>query len=239
MRNLVTGLVGLLFVLISTTGFAQALAYPVGGVGQDISWPNCNNLNFTRASFGIVGVNGGLSLRSNYCIGEEASLYKSNLSLYVNTGYPGLPLALKFQNDPKQCATNDNVCLAYNYGYNAGKYAVNYSLSEGVVSNNWWLDVETVNSWDTNPMVNIASLSGEATAIRSSVEPNLIGYYTYPSEWGVLTNNWINGYPNWVATDSNYKAVAIKQCTGYGFNGGHTFLTQYIGKLDLDLACKS
>lgn len=238
MKSLLASFALVFLISISITGIAQALSYPSGEVGQDISWPNCGNLKFAPASFGIVGVTGGLSFHPNQCVGEEASLYKSNLSLYVNTGYPGLPYTEKYSSYPYDCSSSDMNCLAYDYGYNAGKYATTYALSHGVVSNSWWLDVETVNSWSNSTSVNISSLQGEYTAIKNSLSPNIIGYYSYPAEWTTLTNNWNNGNPSWVATDSNYKSVAIKQCQGNDFTGGDTELTQYIGKLDLDLACK-
>jgi hypothetical protein len=230
----------LVLVFIPLFGFlgnASALSYPKGSVGQDISWPNCSNLKFSPASFGIVGVNGGLSFHPNNCIGAEASLYRQNLSLYVNTGFPGYPRDQLYKSWPFNCSSNDTNCLAYNYGFNAGRYATDYALEHGVVSNNWWLDVETVNSWSANININNMSLLGETNAIAESVNPTILGYYTNPPEWKILTNDIQNYLPNWVASNSNYKNIAVKQCTGFSFNSGKTLLTQYIGKLDLDITC--
>ncbi len=224
------------FLLISV-GNADALSYPMKSVGQDISWPNCANLKFDPASFGIVGVNGGLSFHPNPCIGAESSLYKQNLSLYVNTGFPGKPRDLLFQYSPLDCSSDNTGCLAYNYGFNAGRYATNYALSRGVVSNNWWLDVESINSWSTSPVINQLSLIGEKDGINSAVNPSSLGYYAFPPGWKILTNDWKNNLPNWVASNSNYYDVAVKQCNGFNFTGGKTQLTQYIGKLDLDISC--
>jgi hypothetical protein len=223
--------------LFVSTGVAGALSYPSGQVGQDVSWPNCNNLKFSPAIFGVVGVNGGLSFHPNNCVGEEASLYKNNLSLYVNTGYPGLPLALKFQHYPKDCSDSNLSCLAYNYGYNAGLYSVNYSLDHGVVSNNWWLDVELINSWDTNSYLNRMSLSGETNAIESTLKPDTIGIYSTPTQWSIITNKWKDGSSDWLATGSNFKSVAASGCKTAGFSGGKTILVQFIENVDSDLAC--
>lgn len=214
-----------------------ALSYPSNVVGQDISWPNCDNLKFKPSSFGIVGVNGGLDFHINPCMAEEAVLYRQNLSLYLNTGFPGAPYDLKYQNWPLKCSLTNINCLAYNYGYNAGEYSLYYAITNGIVSNNWWLDVETDNSWSVSTSYNVSSLMGEADAIKQSVNPSLIGYYTYPTDWKIITGGWQNGSPNWVATNSNYESIAKQQCSGYEFNGGATKLTQYIGSLDLDLAC--
>jgi len=237
MRKWMYGIFVTLCLLFIGANSVSALNYPNKIVGQDISWPNCNTLKLTPATFGIVGVNGGLDFYFNPCLGREAALYKNNLSLYVNTGFPGAPYDLKFQSWPLKCSTTNINCMAYNYGYNAGRESVNYALSQGVVSNNWWLDVETVNSWQNNYSYNRSSLTGEVNAINDSLKPTEIGLYTYPAEWLVIAGNWQNKLPNWVATDSNFKKVAENECFGQSFNGGKTLLTQYISKLDLDLAC--
>jgi len=221
-------------LLISTT---NALSYEKSSLGQDISWPNCNNLKFKPLNFGIVGVNGGLSFHPNPCLSEEALLYRQNLSLYVNTGFPGSPYDIKFKSVPNECSIKDVNCLAYNYGFNAGKYSADYALTNGVVSNNWWLDVETDNSWSNSPSNNIYSLIGEIAAINQSLKPNLIGIYSTPAQWQVLTYNWKNYLPEWLATNSNYKYVAYSACKVKSFTGGKIILAQYIGKTDLDLVC--
>jgi hypothetical protein len=220
---------------LSSTAFASA--YPAHKTGVDISWPNCNfkNSSSSNISFGIVGVNDGLSLTPNKCLGEEAAKL-SNLSLYVNTGYAGRNLALKYISTPKQCSANNITCLAYNYGYNSGEYAVNYAYSQGAVARKWWLDVETVNSWSLNPAYNIASLEGEAQAIKNQADTNQVGYYSTPLQWGILTNNWQNGAANWLASHSNYLDVAVSDCK-LSFSSHNTELVQYILKLDTDYSC--
>lgn len=194
-------------ILFESVGSTSALSYPKGSVGQDISWPNCNSLGFKPTSFGIVGVNGGLSFHSNNCIGEEAALYRQNLSLYVNTGFPGSPRDQLFKSWPLNCSSNDEQCLAYNYGFNAGRYSVNYALEHGVVSNNWWLDVETINSWSSSASINDMSLTGEVNSIADSLNPSVIGFYSYPPEWKLLTGNSQNYLPNWVASNSNFRML--------------------------------
>lgn len=226
-----------LILLILNASNISALTYSKTDIGQDISWPNCNNLKFTPLSFGIVGVNGGLSFSANPCLGTESTLYRQNLSLYINTGFPGAPYDLRFQSWPLNCQISNTYCLAYNYGFNAGEYAINYELSRGVVSNNWWLDVESINSWSTNPNLNKNSLIGEFNAINVSVKPNTIGYYSNLSDWESITGGWQNKSVSWVATNSNYKIMAENECKRINFNGGKTLLTQYIGTTDLDLAC--
>lgn len=200
----------------------------------DVSWPNCD-IYLAPAEAGIVGVNGGLALRPNPCLRQEALSYKQ-LSVYVNTGYPGTRIARKFQSGPKDCAANDKVCRAYNYGYNSGVYDIKYSLMSGVIAKRWWLDVETENSWDKSSAVNRAALNGTLDALRFVGQGNL-GFYSYPGQWDDLTNNWRSGYPQWVATGSVERSDALKACHGSGFTGGPILLAQYTPELDANVVC--
>lgn len=224
----------LVFLIFTTP--VHALNYKSGETGIDISWPNCRS-NIPSTTFGIVGVTGGLNFHSNPCIGYESINFSRSLSLYVNTGYPGLAYAYRFSGYPKQCEIKDNYCLAYNYGYNAARYASDYAYKNGVISQNWWLDVEIVNSWDVNTKVNVENLKGYIDGLEQFQKPNFIGFYTYPPEWQIITGGWKNKFPVWVATDSNFREDAIKACKSNGFTGGNVILTQYITNFDTDLVC--
>lgn len=225
-----------LFGLDTPIVYAQG-GYPVQKVGNDVSWPNCSAKPPFGAPFGIVGVTGGLVYQPNPCLFLESHWF-NKLSLYMNTGYAGKEVAEKFASAPIHCRTSNEACLAYNYGYNAGVYALNYAATQYVHSNIWWLDVETENSWSTNAAFNRASLSGMVAAIQRYTLLPIIGFYSYPGQWSVITADWKNGYPNWVATGSDKYWTAISFCKGQSFNGGPTWLTQYTTRLDNDYACK-
>ena len=88
MKTRILAVVVTLISFIAISGAANAQGqYISGSVGVDVSYPNCR-AKISGAAFGIVGVNGGKSFTSNPCLKDEASKFK-NLSLYVNTGYPG------------------------------------------------------------------------------------------------------------------------------------------------------
>src|SRR6185503_8876874 len=73
--------------ITGTLGFSQAFAssvYTTGSTGVDVSYPNCSTA-ISKASFGIVGVTGGLVYGTNSCLRAEAGHF-GNLSLYANTG---------------------------------------------------------------------------------------------------------------------------------------------------------
>jgi len=238
MAKIVTSLLlgVIVFICLLPASAAAAGIYPAGGIGNDVSWPNCKTKPPTDPAFGIVGVNGGLVFKPNQCLFTESHWFK-NLSLYLNTGYAGKKRAEQFAGQPRTCSNNDESCLAYDFGYNAGVYALNYAASQYVHANTWWLDVETVNSWSKNTGYNRASLQGMVDAIKHNTLFPTIGFYAYPGQWKTITGGWQNGYPNWAATGDGDRKLAVSYCKGQAFNGGPTWLTQYTTRLDNDYAC--
>jgi hypothetical protein len=226
----------LLAVLLINVGSAAAQgAYISGTNGIDVSYPNCKS-SIPSSAFGVVGVTGGLGFSPNSCLASEASHFK-NLSLYVNTGYPGQSYGLKYQSSPNACSSTDLSCLAYNYGYNGGQYAINYAKSQGIVSTTWWLDVETMNTWTSDYVQNIQSLQGETDALVAA-GVGTVGIYSTTAQWKSITGGWQNGFPNWGATTWNTAKQAAAYCTGHQFTGGPTYLIQYHPRgLDQDYAC--
>lgn len=212
------------------------------GRGIDISYPNCDAEIPADVDFGIVGVNGGRTFTPNNCLAEEAANF-SNLALYVNTSYPGNEVARDFQNGaPRICGPEDLGCIAYNYGYQSGRNAVEYARSQGVKSTSWWLDVETANSWRGNYAENIQSLQGEVDAIKEHASQDVgasvdIGFYSVPFMWQKITGGWQNGYPAWVATGKSTAEEAAPSCTGKEFTGGRTVMVQYVDGLDNNYVC--
>lgn len=221
--------------LIAISGVASAQGqYVSGSVGVDVSYPNCR-ARISGAAFGIVGVNGGKSFSPNPCLKDEASKFK-NLSLYINTGYPGQSYGIKYQSYPNSCSEVDLNCLAYNYGYNAAEYAYNYSLESGVQSSTWWLDVETMNSWTADFNQNKQSLIGQEYYLRSH-GVTTVGIYSTTYQWGQITGGWQNNLPSWGATTWRTASQAATFCKGHEFTGGPSYLMQFLGKLDQNVAC--
>jgi hypothetical protein len=225
-----------MLVVVARPVEAAAIApYPSGSTGYDVSWPNCAAKPPTHPSFGIVGVNDGAGYSQNPCLAQEAAWFPS-LSLYVNTGWYDQSSYIN-PNSPKVCASGDNNCLAYNYGYNAGLYALNYANSQNVHASVWWLDVETGNTWNTDTTQNRNSLQGEYDALIAN-GVTTVGVYSTTYQWGVITGSWLNNWPNWGATTVRSASRAATFCTGHQFTGGPTYLIQYTGSsLDQDYAC--
>jgi hypothetical protein len=219
---------------------AAVPTYKAGQTGVDISWPKANCTVPTRflRSWAIIGVDGGLDFTKNPCLRSEAARV-SNYSLYANTGYPEDSRGRRFMTTPKRCTPKDEACIAYDYGYANGVYTVKYAAAEGLHATQWWLDVETDNSWTNNIYVNRASIAGEAAAIKHETLIGHVGVYSYPGQWDLLTGNWRNGMPNWAATGSLERSVGKTFCSGEDFTGGGTWLTQYTVRLDEDYVCQT
>lgn len=227
----------LLGVALGGHALAAENPYVAGSTGYDVSWPNCKAQPPLMPPWGVVGVTGGLNFRQNPCLKAESNWFL-NLSLYANTGYAGAAAARKYAPFPRYCHTDDEACLAYNFGFNAGKYAVEYAASQGVHAAMWWLDVETENSWSDNVQLNRASIQGEADAIKRYTVVATVGAYSYPGQWDRITGTWRPGWPNWSATGSLERGDALSFCNGHNFTGGPTWLAQYTVRLDQDYACQ-
>jgi len=205
-------------------------------LGVDVSWPNCK-VSSTQAAFGIVGVTGGLDFQDNNCLRSEAALF-SNPELYMNSGWPGTGFHLQFRNSPESCARSDNLCLAFNYGYHAAEYAINYANRNLVHSPNWWIDVETDNSWTNNIVQNQAAIAGMVASIKQNVPFAKIGIYAYPGQWTELVSSWKPNLLAWLATGGSQFTGAQKACSSASFTAQPVKLAQFTNVLDQDLACQ-
>jgi hypothetical protein len=223
------------YVVLFSSGAAAQGIYTSGTTGVDVSYPNCST-SIPKNSFGVVGVTAGLFYSYNGCLAAEASHFK-NLSLYTNTGWYDQSSHID-ATTPLPCAAGDANCLAYNYGYNAAKDAVNYAQSKGVSSATWWLDVENSNSWSGDVVQNQNSLQGSHDALQQLAGAATVGVYSTTAQWQEITGGWQNHWPNWGATTWNTVKQAAKYCSGHAFTGGPTYLIQYSGRnIDLDYAC--
>ena len=237
MKKIATTLTTLFVALMTLTGIAAAQGqYVSGTTGVDLSWPNCRT-SVSKVTFGIVGVSDGTSYSDNPCVASEASHF-SNLSFYVNTGWYSASSNIN-PSSPKLCVAGDENCLAYNYGYDAGLYALNYANSQNIHSATWWLDVETSNTWANDTTQNRNSLQGEYDALAAN-GVSTVGVYSTTAQWDAITGSWLNNWPSWGATTWTTAKQAKTYCTGHQFTGGPSYLMQYTPRrssLDQDVAC--
>lgn len=215
---------------------SRRIAYVPHTTGYDVSWPNCTAQKPTDNAWGIVGITGGLVFHKNPCLREQSTWFRTT-GLYINTGYPGIASARRYMAAPRRCSYTDESCLAYNYGYASGQYAMKLAFSNHLYTPVWWLDVETENSWSDSTTINRQVLRGTADAVRRMSAGATVGYYSYPGQWDRITGTWRPQAPAWVATGSAHRTVAVDGCLVPGFTNGPVVLTQYVHALDRDYVC--
>ncbi len=191
------------------------------------------------------------------------------LQLYVNTANPGEVISLittwPTSNTDKTGHTttnpygtctgkNDEAC-SWQYGWNRSVEAYQdrfvpaakkAGLSQDVSAYTWWLDVETMNTWQSGSEAafarNTAAIEGFAKYYQNRGAP--VGLYSTAYQWGEITggtvgaNSNLNGLPNWRpsgATLSNAKNnCSVPPLT----SGGFISMTQYVVKnLDHNHSC--
>jgi hypothetical protein len=205
------------------------------GEGHDISWPNCD-VDVPQKDFGIVGVNYGSPFTYNPCFTQQykwATEKTSSPSLYMNLDLNPSRLSEIGANGAYGDCGDDKDCQAKNYGYNAAKDAHEHAESNGASSPKmWWLDVEPLNIWSSDPIFNRNSIDG---AVRYFNEHNEnVGVYSTPMLWKDITGDYKNGLPVWPAILDSTPQTAC----GTGFTGGETLIVQYNQvHLDKNFAC--
>lgn len=243
-------------------------------VGYDVSYPQCDRRLPSDHYFGVVGVNGGTATSFNPCLTSQLVWANSakngstqaKIQLYVNTANPAQESTYNWASWPTSSpngtpygdcsgARNNNKACSWQYGWNRSVEAENYFIAKateaGLSNLNtgnyvWWLDVETMNSWQSGDRDalerNVAALEGFAAYYKS--KGSVVGLYSTEYQWGVITGNYIGqtsnllGLPNWRpsgATLSN----AIANCGLSPLTeGGKIILTQYVKKnLDHNHSC--
>ena len=227
--------------------------------GNDISWPQCGKTLPKSQAFGIVGVNGGLANNTNPCLSTQlawASQSKGGtnqplVALYVNTANPGLagswwPTSNDYAgttvNNPYgPCDGSNSVACAYMYGYAKAYDDATIRGISNPASYTWWLDVETINSWEPNTAANAADLEG-MTAYFQSIGAR-VGLYSTSYQWNkivgtVAANSNLNNLQSWIP-GARSASAAKANCNLAPLTTGSTVtLTQYVSSnLDYDVSC--
>lgn len=228
-------------------------------LGNDVSWPQCKSALPSGQAFAIVGVNDGLANGTNPCLSQQldwaaksaGGTGQPNVALYVNTANPGLagswwPTSNVYNgqtvtNPYGTCAgANDQAC-AYMYGYGRAYEDANIRGVSNPGSYLWWLDVETINTWQTDKVANQADLEG-MTAYFHSIGAE-VGLYSTTYQWGQLIGNVpassnLYNLPSWIPGSRNEKAAKDACSSSPLTAGSQVTLTQFVSKsLDYDYSC--
>ena len=205
LRSLVTGA-----VVLATLAFGMpATAQAASGVGYDVSFPQCGSTLPTGQAFAVVGVNGGRATTANPCLSAQlrwaarssgAVAAQPKVQLYLNTGNPGqvreqVTTWPRTGNTPYgACDGRNTMACSYRYGAERARNSVTAFLvpaakSAGLDPNparyRWWLDVESVNTWQSGfagaQSRNRAALEGMTAYLNGAGAR--VGLYALPTEW--------------------------------------------------------
>jgi len=254
---------------LALAGAAPALAVPEQPkpvttlLGNDVSWPQCDAPLPRGAAFAVIGVTGGLAVDSNPCFLDQlawanrvttGATAQPGIAVYVNTANPGhsavwwpasdhtrqgTPVA----NPYGHCTGDEGSACAYVYGYSAALDDATIRGVDDPGSYLWWLDVETMNTWQWDRTANRAVLEGMVTRFRTMGAR--VGLYSTQLQWSLIAGrpdrgSNLNGLPSWLAgaataSDARARCADSAPLTP----GGTVSMVQFISKgLDYNVSCR-
>lgn len=181
-------------------------------VGYDVSHPQCGaDLPRDRA-FAVVGVNGGLATRANPCLQEQLTwAWKSSgevddqprAQVYLNTANPG-QLLDEVTTWPERgstpygsCDGTNSTACSWQYGWERAQNSVLSFFTPAARAARvdsqpsryeWWLDVETMNTWQAGSVDalarNRATLEGMTQYLLSRGAE--VGVYSTGQQWAQI-----------------------------------------------------
>ena len=264
-RALTVTLAVLAGVLV-TPGTASAASTRVG---YDVSYPQCGSSLPSARAFAVVGVNGGLSTKANPCLAKQlrwaarsdgSVSTQPKIQLYLNTANPGevRDLVVTWPTAGSTpygtCAGDNDMACSWQYGYERARNSVvsffapaaRAAKVDSVVSRyTWWLDVETMNTWQSGSTEaldrNRATLEGMTAYLLA--EGGRVGLYSTSYQWAQIVgavpstsnlvgrNSWLAGATTLAQAKDNCRRPPLVP-------GGRVSLTQYVREaLDRNHSC--
>jgi hypothetical protein len=268
-RALVVAVLGCVCLVTGLPSAAASSHDEQAPVGYDVSHPQCGDDLPEGHAFGIVGVNGGLATRPNPCLAEHLDWAadatgvvpgQPALQLYVNTANPGQVMQLvrtwPLSGDTPYgtCEGDNSTACSWRYGWlrayvDVEAYFVPAAEHAGVdpdpAAHRWWLDVETMNTWQAGSPAararNRATLEGMTAYLTGRGAE--VGLYSTVSQWGRIAGEVPEDSPlhrldSWLA-GSLTRAGAEATCDRAPLvAGGRVVMTQYVSDgLDHNHSC--
>lgn len=261
--------------VVLASGTAVAAPEPGGAqlpvVGYDVSYPQCDVALPGGPAFVVVGVNGGLSTRPNRCLADQleyaaeatgAVTGQPPVQLYLNTANPGQVID-QVTTWPQRggspygvCEGDNTTACAWLYGWERAQQSVRTffvpAAQEAGASTRpdgytWWLDVETMNTWQYGSSAaqesNRAVLEGMTTYLdRRGAE---VGLYSTGQQWGQIVGGSVDrdsalaGLDSWLAGSTSL-AGAVASCADPALvpDGEVTMIQYVVDGLDHNHACR-
>jgi hypothetical protein len=239
-------------------------------VGYDVSHPQCDTALPRGQAFAVVGVNGGLSTRTNECLTDQLTwAWRSSgvvasqpkAQLYLNTANPGEILD-QVATWPTAggtpygtCTGTNSMACSWQYGYERAENSVvsffTPAARAALVDSQparytWWLDVETMNTWQSGSTAalarNRASLEGMTAYLVS--RGARVGIYSTSHQWSRIAgvvgpHSILAGRPNWLAGSTSLTGATAACRTAPLVPRGRVTLSQYVvSDLDRDYSCR-
>lgn len=212
--------------------------------GYDVSYPQCGGGLPADPGFGIVGVNGGRPWDHNPCLASQyawAAGAPGAPAFYANSANPGTLSVRWTYPGPRSCGgANDDLGCAYNYGWNSAGDAIAYAQQQTGAAGawQWWVDVETGNTWSSNTTSNVEVLRGMRD--RLVAQGVAVGFYSTGYQWGVITGGTkaFAAHPSWLAGAKNYNDARRRCGRANAFTGSYVAVVQFVaGGFDNDVRC--
>jgi hypothetical protein len=203
-------------------------------------------------AFAIVGVDGGRPFNSlNACLASEYASAPSP-GLYINTGYDPSYVT---NHTTASCTTQSQAVTgttaqkqAWAVGCSEAQDDYGYAQSKGITGPvEWWLDVETANSWCGPAPSNCTDLSLNQYTIQGIIDEFThigavpVGIYSNKSQWSAIVGSLAvtGAAADWVASGTSTARQAATYCnSGSSFTGAPVTIVQFLSRsLDLDYAC--
>ena len=270
LRTLVVAVLACAALVLGLPAASAATGEDTAGIGYDVSHPQCDTDLPDGHAFGIVGVNGGLATRPNPCLAEQlvwaagatgAVPGQPALQLYVNTANPGelielvrtWPLSGNTPYGP--CEGSNSQACSWQYGWLRAYVSVEAFFAPAAEdagvdpdpgAHSWWLDVETMNTWqsgsDLGRARNRATLEGMTDYLTG--RGARVGVYSTGYQWTRIVGDVPADSPlyeldSWLAGAAS-RTGAVTACDAEPLvPGGAVELTQYVvDDLDHDHACR-
>ncbi|WP_409329083.1 hypothetical protein [Trujillonella humicola] len=251
--------------LLGLPGTAHAAPEDGTRIGYDVSHPQCGEPLPRRADVAIVGVNGGIATVANPCLAEQLAWAadatgRAAVELYVNTANPGevIDRVTTWPDTGStpygECDGTNSAACSWQYGriraaVDVHVFFLTAAWAAGVdpdpAAHRWWLDVETMNTWQYGSpgaqARNRAALEGMATYLREVGAE--VGIYSTGRQWAQIAGRVppatpLHGLDSWLAGARDLDG-ARATCSGDPLvPGGRVVLAQYVDDdLDHDLVC--
>jgi hypothetical protein len=266
LRSVIVVTLAVVATLLALPGTASAAP---SSVGYDVSYPQCGTTLPRDRAFAVVGINGGLSTRGNPCLaaqltwawGSSAAVpAQPRAQVYLNTANPG-EVRSQITTWPKtgltpygSCDGSNSTACSWQYGWERAQNSITSFFTPAArearvdgrpSSYTWWLDVETMNTWQSGSpdalARNRATLEGMTAYLTAG--GGRVGVYSTGQQWAQIVGtvspvSTLAGRDTWLAGGSSLAGAQSACFRPALVPGGRVTLSQYVtGGLDRNQSC--